>query len=200
MKINDEGINFIVGEETGGKDYYEKVYKKTFCWPGGASGCTAMVGIDIGYYSKEEVERIFNHLASPEEMKLIQGGRGKTGESAKAYLKNLKGIEFEWDEAIQSFKDFIMPKFIKLAEQTFPGVDKLKENAQTAILSLVFNRGISLKGERRTEMAEIKKLIPKKDYEGIAKQLRSMKRLWNKGNGLIGRREREAKLVESCIS
>ena len=50
-------------------------------------------------------------------------------------------------------------------------------------------------------MRAIKDLIPEKDYAGIASQLRSMKRLWQgKGlDGLITRREAEAKLVESCI-
>ena len=42
-------------------------------------------------------------------------------------------------------------------------------------------------------------LIAKKDYKGMAKQFRSMKRLWAKGSGLIGRREDEAKLIEKCI-
>ena len=50
-------------------------------------------------------------------------------------------------------------------------------------------------------MRNIRDLIPKKDYKGIAKELRKMKRIWQgKGlDGLIERREAEAKLVETCI-
>jgi GH24 family phage-related lysozyme (muramidase) len=200
MKITDKDIEFIVKEETGGRSYYEKTYKKTFVWPGGFSGPTAMVGIDIGYYTRAEIDDIFKPLTTPEELVKIQGGRGKTGENGKEYTKALKGITFEWDEAIEVFKKHTLPKFIALTEKTFPGVEDLCTGAQAAMLSLVFNRGTSLSGERRKEMAAIKRLIAAKDYKNIATQFRLMKRLWPKGNGLIGRREREAKLVESCLA
>jgi uncharacterized membrane protein YgaE (UPF0421/DUF939 family) len=50
------------------------------------------------------------------------------------------------------------------------------------------------------EMKNIKELIPSKDYKGIAKEVRKMKRIWiGKGlDGLLERRETEAKLIESC--
>ena len=49
-------------------------------------------------------------------------------------------------------------------------------------------------------MLNIKNLVATKNYKGIAKEIRSMKRLWEgKGlDGLLKRREREAKMVESC--
>lgn len=199
MKITNEGINFIVKEETGGKDYYEKVYKKTFIWPKGFSGPTAMVGIDIGYYSEEEINRIFKPLTSSEELKLIQGGRGKKGEAARDYTVRLKGITFSWEESLQVFNEFILPKFVNLTLRTFPGVDKLHHNAQTALVSLVFNRGTSLRGPTRKEMLDIRNLIASGDYDysKIASLFRSMKRLWDKTSGLVGRRDREAKLVET---
>lgn len=198
MNITKEGQAFIIQEETGGKGYYEKVYKSSFIWPGGASGATALVGIDIGYYTAEEIDRIFKPITSASELNLIQNGRGKKGIEAKEYTKQLQNIQFSWDEAVEIFKTFTLPKFTKLTSVAFPGVEDLDDPAQTAILSLVFNRGVSFKGPTRVEMLEIKKLIPKKDYEAIAGQIKSMKRLWAKGNGLLGRRDREAALVLSC--
>lgn len=199
MKIDEAGVAFIVEEETGGKEYYEKVYKSTFIWPKGMSGPTAMVGIDIGYYSKDEIDTIFKPLTTEHELDLIQNGRGKKGVIAEAYTKKLKGITFTWEESLQTFELYILPKFLRYTEKAFPGVDRLCAGAQTALLSLVFNRGMSMNGASRREMAEIKKLVPKKKYKDIANQIRSMKRLWAKGSGLIGRREREAVLVESCL-
>lgn len=198
MKLEQEGIDFIVEEETGGKEYYEKVYKSTFIWPKGMSGPTAMVGIDIGYYSAAEIDAIFKPLTTEHELDLIQNGRGKKGLVAEAYTKKLKGITFTWEESLQVFELYILPKFIKYTAKAFPGVEKLCTGAQTALVSLVFNRGMSMSGPTRREMLEIKGLVPDKKYKDIALQIRSMKRLWEKGNGLIGRREREAKLVESC--
>ena len=196
MKLNDKGIEFIVTEETGGRAYYEKVYKSTFTWPGGYSGPTAMVGIDIGYYTEEEVDKIFKPLTDSSELSLIRAGRGLKGLNAKEYTVKLKGITFTWEEAIQTFKEFILPKFTNLTEKAFPGVSDLHENAQAAMVSLVFNRGTSFKGTSRTEMLELKKIIAAgKDYEAMAAQFKSMKRLWDKTSGLVGRRDKEAALI-----
>ena len=76
-------------------------------------------------------------------------------------------------------------------------MEQLHPNAQAALLSLVYNRGTSLSGPHRTEMAAIKELVVQKDYKGISQQIRSMKRLWeNKGlDGLLKRRDDEARLV-----
>ena len=199
MKITDKGIEFIVEQETGGKEYYETVYKSTFTWPKGASGCTAMVGIDIGYYTEEEVNKIFKPLTSHEELSRIQKGRGLKGLLAGTYVKKLKDIKFTWEESLASFKQHILPKFTKLAEGAFPGIDELCDEAKTALVSLVFNRGTAMRGPSRREMLEIRKLVPNHDYEAMAQQLRGMKRLWDKTSGLVVRRELEAKLVESCL-
>ncbi len=84
---------------------------------------------------------------------------------------------------------------------TFPGIAELPPDAQGALVSLVFNRGTSMEGDRRAEMRAIRDAVPSSDLQEIADQLRSMKRLWiNKGlDGLLRRREEEAKLIESCI-
>jgi GH24 family phage-related lysozyme (muramidase) len=199
MKLNKKGVAFIVEEETGGKEYYEKVYKSTFIWPGGASGATAMVGIDIGYYTAAEVDLFFKPLTTPDELELIQDGRGKKGLIAKAYVKKyLNKITFTWEEAIQTFENHTLPKFIRYTKKAFPGVENLEEDAQTALVSLVFNRGMAMKGPSRKEMLIIRQLVPDKDYCEIAKQIRGMKRLWDKTSGLVARRDKEAKLVEGC--
>lgn len=198
MKIDAKGINFIVEEETGGREYYEKVYKSSFIWPKGASGCTAMVGIDIGYYTEKEIDSIFRPLSTSEELHRIQKGRGIRGLLASSYVKNLKNITFSWEESIYTFSQHILPKFLKLTNSAFPGVTDLEGQAQTALVSLVFNRGTKLTGESRREMYNIKKLVASRDYKNIAKEIRSMKRLWDSSSGLITRREREALLVDSC--
>jgi GH24 family phage-related lysozyme (muramidase) len=154
------------------------------------------VGIDIGYYTEEEIDKIFKPLTDSTELSLIRGGRGLKSINAKEYTVKLKGITFTWDEAIQTFKEFILPKFTNLTERAFPGVSDLHANAQAAIVSLVFNRGTSFKGTSRVEMLELRNIIASsKDYDKMASQFRSMKRLWDKNSGLVGRRDREADLL-----
>jgi hypothetical protein len=187
-------------EVGGGKSYYEKYLTKPE-WPGGASGFTVGIGIDCGYYTPNELEEMFSFLPSG-QLEIIKGASGKTGQAGKEYTKQHKdsGIKITWEQAIDIFDKITWTKFARLAEKAFPGLSELCDDAYGAIVSLVFNRGNSMSGDSRQEMRNIRDLVPKKDYRGIAKQLRQMKRIWQgKGlDGLLERREAEAKLVETC--
>ena len=188
-------------EVGGGKSYYEKHLSK-FTWPGGASGPTIAIGVDCAYYSGLELAEIFAFLTK-DQLKQVQGASGKSGEKGKEYTKTLRlsGIVVGWDKALDIFQKLTWPKFTKLAEKTFPGLSDLHPDAYGAIISLVFNRGTSLKGDSRKEMVNIKNLIVKKDYKKIANELRNMKRIWvgKHLDGLLERREAEATLVESTL-
>ena len=187
-------------EVGGGKSYYDKCLSKP-TWPGGASGFTLGIGVDCGYYSPVELEKLF-HFLPKDQLEIVKGASGKTSQAGKEYTVKHRnsGIVVNWDQAIEIFNNLTWPKFAKLAEKAFPGLDQLKDDAYGAIISLVFNRGSSMSGDSRLEMRNIRDLVPTKNYKGIAKELRKMKRIWaGKGlDGLITRREAEAKLVESC--
>jgi hypothetical protein len=187
-------------EVGGGKAYYERFLSR-FTWPGGASGPTIAIGIDCAYYTRLELAKIFNFLPK-NQIELIQGSVGKTGQRGKEYTKILRdaGIIVNWEKALEIFYNITWDKFTRLTNKTFVGATGLKEDAYGAIVSLVFNRGTSLVGPRRLEMRNIKDLIPSKNYKAIANEVRKMKRVWvGKGlDGLIERREAEAKLIESC--
>ena len=200
-KPSNNTLNLLLQYEVGGgKSYYEK-YLSKFTWPGGASGPTIAIGVDCAYYTKTELAKIFDFLPA-NQLSQIQEASGKTGERGKEYTKTLRasGININWEQALSIFNTLTWPKFSKLAEKTFPGLSDLHPDAYGAVVSLVFNRGTSLKGDSRKEMVNIKNLIPKKDYKKIAKEFRGMKRIWiGKGlDGLLDRRESEAKLIESC--
>ena len=187
-------------EVGGGKTYYEKFLAKP-TWPGGASGMTLGIGIDCGYYTPSELEKIFNFLPK-KQLEIVKGASGKKGQAGKEYTKLHKnsGIVVTWPQALDIFNKLIWSKFSKLAERAFPGLDQLCDDAYGAIVSLVFNRGSSLTGDSRLEMRNIRNLVLKKDYKGIAKEFRKMKRIWKgKGlDGLLARRDAEADLVETC--
>ena len=196
-KALDLILEYEVG---GGKSYYEKYLSKP-TWPGGASGMTLGIGVDCGYYSQDELSKLFHFLPN-DQLEIVKGASGKTGQAGKEYTQKYKnsGIVVSWDQALEIFDNLTWPKFARLTEKAFPKVEELCDNAYGALVSLVFNRGSSMTGDSRLEMRNIRDLVPKKDYKGIAKELRKMKRIWEgKGlDGLITRRESEAKLVESC--
>jgi len=195
-------LNLLLQYEVGGgQKYYEKFLSK-FTWPKGASGPTIAIGVDCGYYTPAELAQIFSFLSS-EQIELIQGASGKTGAAGKQYTVKLReaGITVSWEQAKHIFETLTWPKFSKLAEKAFPGLNELHEDAYGAVVSLVFNRGTSMRGDSRREMRVIKMLVPDKQYAKIAAQLRSMKRIWvGMGlDGLLERRDAEASLVAGCI-
>lgn len=97
-----------------------------------------------------------------------------------------------------------LTRFYDRAERTWPGTKNLHELAQVALISLVYNRGGSLQRDprdqldRRREMRDLVALVAMRDYAGMARAIRSMKRLWEgqRLDGLITRREEEAALCD----
>jgi GH24 family phage-related lysozyme (muramidase) len=197
-----EALKLILNHEVGGgRKYYDK-FLSSFTWPGGASGPTIAIGVDCAYYTPSEINDIFDFL-NDDQILLICGASRKTGQAGKEYTRKLKEakITVGWENAVEIFNELTWPKFSKLAERAFPGLADLCDDAYGAIVSIVFNRGTSMKGDSRSEMRSIRNFIVKKDYKKIASEIRGMKRLWVGKNldGLIQRREDEALLVEKCI-
>jgi GH24 family phage-related lysozyme (muramidase) len=81
----------------------------------------------------------------------------------------------------------------------YPQVVELPGDCAAALVGLVFNRGPSLSGERRREMANIQALLRTGNLKEVPKQIREMKRLWPDLQGLRNRREKEADLFESGL-
>ena len=183
----------VINFESGGEKYYNK-YLKNITWPGGYSGLTFGIGIDLGYIFLKQYFEARNYI-------LLTSLLGIKGDKAKASLYKVKTVGVKWEDAIEIFKNFTLPKFWKLANELWPGMDLLCESAQVALVSLVFNRGCSIQGDSRKEMKNIIDLVKNKDYYGISSQIKSMKRLWVNKNqdGLLKRRDIESEMVLRCL-
>jgi GH24 family phage-related lysozyme (muramidase) len=81
----------------------------------------------------------------------------------------------------------------------YPQVVELPGDCAAALVSLVFNRGPSLSGDRRREMCNIQALLKTGNFKEIPNQFREMKRLWPDSKGLRRRREEEADLFEGGL-
>lgn len=198
--ISDDGYKLILEHEVGGgKPYYDR-YLARPNHPPESSGITIGVGYDLGYNTKSDLLQDWEMLDA-KTLQELQIAIGYTGKSAHQFLSQLQHILIKWGDAELVFNKTTLTKFILLTRRTYTGFDELLPNAQAALVSMTFNRGTSMQGERRKELREIKRLVPLQDYQGIANQIRLSKRLWQSGNanGLLRRREDEAKLVESCI-
>ncbi len=197
--LSEKAFGLILKYEISSQTYYNRFLKHP-TWPKASSGVTIGIGYDLGYQTKEGFLKDWGDLLSKKDLERLSKTIRFTGENAKGIVSSVEDIEISWDQAIKVFNQTTVPKFIELTKKAFPESEKLHPDAFGALVSIVFNRGSSMSGPRRDEMRKIRALVPKKDYKGIAEQIRHMKRLWvNKGvDGLLERREAEAKLVESC--
>jgi len=205
--LSKKSLDLILEFEVGGGENYYNKFLKSPAWPGEQSGVTIGVGYDLGYVNKTEFSEDWKDL--PKEIfdrlyKVV----GIKGYNAKNLIRGLKDITIPWDLALKVFNNKTVTKFYNLTKQTFPNFDNLPEDAKGGLVSLVFNRGAALEGDRRREMKLIRdgmKLVSSYDQKAltfIANQIRSMKRIWIGGSiekGMSRRRDAEAKLIEQSL-
>ena len=206
--LNKKSIDLILEFEVGGgQDYYNKFLKNP-TWPGEQSGVTIGIGYDCGYVNKTEFSNDWKDLDKKDFDRLYKIV-GIKGIVAKDLIRGLKDIIIPWELSLEVFMDKTVSKFYNLARNTFPNFDNLPEDAKGGLVSLVFNRGANLEGDRRREMKNIYNIMFKvekfdnKTLSQIAEQIRSMKRIWIGGGiekGMSRRRDAEAKLIEESLN
>jgi hypothetical protein len=197
MIVSYKGLDLIINTEIGSKALYNKRYKFPV-WPQGQSGVTIGIGYDLGYVTLSQFTKDWQDQLSNKDFNTLTTAVGKKGVAASAHLSaSVKAVEIPLEVALHVFYTKSLPKYAQEVVRIYPTVSNLPPDAQAALLSLIYNRGASLAGDRRKEMKAIQPLVAKKDLKGIAQQLRAMKRLWGASlRGLLLRRDAEAALVE----
>lgn len=188
-------------------------------WPGGGSGITLGYGCDIG--ADPQSLEFWKGVLPDDQINRLSEAQGLTGRAAAQIKTRFLDIRVTEAQARDVFMRQSLPREEAKTIEAFPGSDKLPPNAFGALVSLVYNRGPAIfdinHPDRRREMKAIHDAIinSQQNDEGespevrqnnllrfIAKQFRSMKRLWvGKGlDGLLARREAEADLIEQSIT
>jgi len=202
VNVSNKAIDFIIAEEvTSEASYNKRLIHPT--WAGADSGCTIGVGYDCGYNDKATIANDWGKHLSASDIQLLQSVAGIKGEKAKAALTDkIKAITIPFSVAKEVFISVSLPKFWNMAKKIYPQIDTLNADTQGALTSMVYNRGNSLEGSRRTNMRNIVPLVAAQDYKGIAREIDASKVLWEgKGlDGLIKRREKEANLILDSIA
>lgn len=172
-------------------------------WPGGASGITLGHGYDLSAESAGELIQDWTPLLGHAVVARLQAAVGKSGQAAAAIASRFADIHVTREHADAVFTTATLPKYRIITKGAFgPHLAELPLDAQGALVSLIYNRGQGMDGGRRAEMrairADLADGVQRGDLTDIAKQLRAMKHLWvGQGlDGLITRREAEARLVE----
>ena len=217
-ELSENALKLILDFEVGGGPVYYNKKAKFPVWPGGASGITIGIGVDLGHIKKGDFEKNISPYYSVEQNeKLVKciGFTGKVGSEQSqnemlTLLETVKDCELSYESAIEIHTNFTIPLYYERTKKTFKGLDSLPPDARGAIVSLVFNRGTKLDGPKRIHMAKIAELVLKYDKDQnpellsqISHTLIDMAEIW-KGEktyeGLKRRRLAEANLVSNCIA
>ncbi len=203
MIVSKAGLDLIVQSEVSGESAYNSKYQKPI-WPKTGSGVTIGIGYDLGCETAANIAKDWSTVLSATDVIKLKAVAGLRGDAAKNALANdaggIKSVTVSYRAAKEVFYVKSMPGYAKQTRAIYPGVQKLPPDAQAALLSIVYNRGADLKGDRRMEMKNIVPLVAAANLAGIAAQIRAMKRLWTTPDtkGLVTRREKEAELVENA--
>ena len=205
--LSKKSLNLILEFEVGGGENYYNKFLKNPIWPGEQSGVTIGVGYDLGYVNKSEFTNDWKDLPQKDFDRLYKVV-GIKGIAAKDLIRGLRDIVIPWELSLQVFNNKTVAKFYNLTKDTFPNFDNLPEDAKGGLVSLVFNRGNALEGDRRREMKLIRdgmritNTFDQKALSFIANQIRNMKRIWAGGSiekGMNRRRDAEAKIIEESL-
>lgn len=189
-------LDLIIRWEVGSQARYQRLYRGIIC-PGYISGPTFGIGYDGGHQRAATIRQDWAGHAHVERLERSAGVMGDA--KCRAYGATVRDVRVEWDDALRVFVRTSIHNYTLLARRTYPAFDQLPGNAQGALVSLTYNRGTSLKGERRREMATIARVCGA-DTHCIAGQLRLMVRVWQGSDiaaGMTSRRHDEARLAET---
>lgn len=196
LTVSGKGMKKLVRHEIGSEAYYRKFLSHPV-WPGGQSGVTVGIGYDLGYNSASQIRKDWRRELDQAELEKLVVVAGAKGDAARQVLEGVSHVTIDLAAAEQVFYQVTVARYAAMTLKAYPGVDALFPDAQSGLLSLVYNRGTRMTGGNRKEMKAIRPLVLDQDYEGIAQEIIAMKRLWE-GQGLDGllkRRDDEAKLI-----
>jgi hypothetical protein len=204
------GVAFIAHEETGGLDYYEAITRWPH-YPGESSGITIGVGFDLRFNSEGEFRSLWSDHLPAGVMGELSKDIGKRGTKKRSDELRRMGIFVPFKSAWPVFIKKTLPQFYSKTESIYPSLGELPEMCRAVLVSIVYNRGTDLTGDRRREMREIRDLLAKAQGSGLDRQKKkeilqgvedsivSMKRLWGPSSGLYVRRQSEANLWRSGL-
>lgn len=199
--LSKKAIDLIIQFEIGGRTYYDKALQKP-TYPGGDSGVTIGIGYDLGYNTEKQFMADWSPNLNLNFVNALRPLCGLKGDKVKGMIKGeVLNVRIPYNIAYDVFVKTSIPRFYKATLSIYPDMINLNEDTQGALVSMIYNRGTKLDGDRRKEMRAIIDLVKKKDYEGIAEEIEKSKRLWEgKGlDGLVLRREAEADLIRDSI-
>jgi hypothetical protein len=197
--VTPAAVALIVRWEVTSEPYYARRLQRPI-WPGGNSGVTWGVGYDGGQQTRASI--LADWHAHP-DAEALSTTSGFVAEHARIVLPSYHHVITPFALAETVFRDAVLPKYVVATRRALgPDFERLPAHAQDALVSLGYNRGWMMAGDRNSEKRAIRdRCVPAGDAQCIAEQLRAMCRIWAhdaNGDGLCRRRNAEARLAVSA--
>ncbi len=209
LRLSSASVQLIIRAEIGSPDYYDRFLQTGHLPRNKRSGVTVGIGFDLGQHSAADIRNaLWRHLPPRQVFSLCQLA-GLRGDAARTGFPRREKVTISLPLAEAIFLARTLPHVVGETVRIFPETLHLPPDAAGALVSLVFNRGASLKSktrgeeksDRRQGMANIQRLLREGNLLQVAEEIRGMKTLAAKNEtGLIARRESEARLFEQGIA
>jgi peptidoglycan hydrolase-like protein with peptidoglycan-binding domain len=191
--LGSPGVTFIARFEIGSPKQYRVKYRQPV-WPGESSGITIGIGYDLRFCTRAQFEADWVGVPRASIDRLAPAFQA----AGNATLcTSLADLDFPLELAMKVFTGRTLPSYLAQTRSIYPQVDSLPRARRSALVSLVYNRGTDLEGDRRREMKNIQTLLAAGNLEAVSAEFESMERLWPDAAGLVKRRHDEAKLWRS---
>jgi GH24 family phage-related lysozyme (muramidase) len=189
-------LQFIVEREVSDKNYYDR-HDTYPTIPAAGSGITIGIGYDLGQVdSVQRFEADWGGLLDPATMaRLLPYVQNPN--PTQADLAQLHDIKIPWDAAVKEFEEQTLPQAIEATRGIYQQLDDLPPESQAALVSLVYNRGVGLKGKAPTQMANIQKDLKSGKLENVSDEFKAMKKL---RRDLAARRQMEGDLFAKGLT
>jgi hypothetical protein len=204
FKLSKEVINRVIMASEVGYAHPDNwnSYNKKYCKPcvpapeTTDSGVTVGIGYDCGQFNAQKVLSDWSSYIPLAQAQRLAATAGLKKLAALAESNKMQDIIIPIDNAIKQWYEKVLPVFAKKTAGIYPNIVNLHPYEQTCLISLVFNRGASLDGDRRKEMKDLIAATNLDDDKAMGKLFRDMKRLWPDTRGLQIRRDLEAQFIE----
>ena len=204
LKLSKEVINRVIMASEVGYQHPGNwnAYNRTYCRPcvpdpqNTDSGVTIGIGYDCGQVDAQTILSDWQDYIPLPQAQRLAATAGLTKQAALDESDNMQDIVIPIDAALKQWYDMVLPDFARKTAGIYPNISNLHPYEQTCLISLVFNRGTSLTGDRRKEMRDLVDATNRGDDQAMGQLFRDMKRLWPDTKGLRIRRDLEADFIE----
>jgi len=160
------------------------------------SGVTVGIGYDCGQVKASRIIADWRDYIGLPQAQRLSATAGLRKQAALKEAVKMQDLVIPVDVALSQWYEKALPDYARQTAGIYPNIVNLHPYEQTCLVSLVFNRGTSLVGDRRKEMKALVAATNLNDDKAMGKLFRDMKRLWPDTRGLRIRRDLEADFIE----